>query len=415
MIHCIRIKLRMKVQQVLFFCFLSAALQDGNSGLSNAVSVFAGAEGGKGSMACSFRASGDTAFFCKGECKGDGILIKTEDSMARSGRYNVRYEDGSSGKRQVTVTITQLSKSDEGRYKCGLGGSLVPDVYDDFHLMITDEATLGSNDTFILTETVGGRVTVTCRAAVHKERRFFCRGECTKEEDVLLEIQKTVAHSGRYGIEFKEDKDYGLHVTITQLRKSDTGMYKCGYGSPLAPLSVYSFPIIVVDAPPTPEPKRTPAPFTASVPSASTPAPTQNLGFTPSSAVPETTNQPEATAATTEEPNWTLGPFPTSVPSASTAATQRSSSGSFTPSSSGPTEQISGSVSSTVSGSDFVLPLVVCVLVAAGSLVPAVLLYRWKKRRNSDQNSKNVEVPAIYEKLGRVPAASDSSSQIGRV
>lgn len=106
---------------------------------------------------------------------------------------------------------------------------------------------MGSNDTFILTEIVGGNVPVTCRAAVHNGTRFFCRGECTKEDDILLEIESKVAQSGRYGIEFKKGRDYGLHVTIRQLKKSDAGWYKCGYGNPLSPLSVYSFPIIVVD------------------------------------------------------------------------------------------------------------------------------------------------------------------------
>ena len=77
-------------------------------------------------------------FFCKGECKEEDILIKTDDVTAQSGRYSIRYEGESSGSRYVSVTITQLTKSDSGRYRCGLGGSSGPDSYTDFDVTVTD-------------------------------------------------------------------------------------------------------------------------------------------------------------------------------------------------------------------------------------------------------------------------------------
>ena len=89
-------------------------------------------------MSCHLTSSGSTKFFCKGECKEEDILIKTDDVTAQSGRYSIRYEDGSSGRRTVTVTITQLTKSDSGRYRCGLGGSSAPDAYTDFDITVTD-------------------------------------------------------------------------------------------------------------------------------------------------------------------------------------------------------------------------------------------------------------------------------------
>ncbi|XP_042265595.1 uncharacterized protein LOC121896033 [Thunnus maccoyii] len=138
MIFCIRIKLRMNIHHVLFFCFLSA-LQDGNTGLVNAINLFAGAEGGSGSIICHLTSSGSTKLFCKGECKEEDILIETDGVTAQSGRHSIRYEDGSSGRRSVTVTITQLTKSDSGRYRCGLEGSSVPDSYTDFDVTVTDE------------------------------------------------------------------------------------------------------------------------------------------------------------------------------------------------------------------------------------------------------------------------------------
>ena len=36
------------------------------------------------------------------------------------------------------MAIKQLTKSDSGRYRYGLGGSLVPDSYCDFDVIVTD-------------------------------------------------------------------------------------------------------------------------------------------------------------------------------------------------------------------------------------------------------------------------------------
>ncbi|CAK6980114.1 uncharacterized protein LOC121896026 isoform X1 [Scomber scombrus] len=359
MIFCIRIKLRMNIHQVLFFCFLSA-LQNGNTGLSNAVVLYVGAEGGSGSLHCYLTSSGNTKFFCKGECKEENILIKTDGVTAQSGRYSIEYKDKSSGRRTVTVTIKQLTKSDSGRYRYGLGGSLVPDYYCEFDLIVKDGATLGVNTRFISAETEGESVTVGCIDSVNGSRKFFCKDECKKEEDILVETAENRAQSGRYSIEYtKVSAIELLYVTITRLKKSDTGLYMCGYGRPLSPDSSYSFPIFVVDAP------------------------------------------------TTEEPNWTLQPFSTSVPSASTPATTQSlisSSGSFTPSSSFPETTEQFAAVSDVSCPGYFWPLVVCVPVII-VLVAVVLLfvYKLKMRRNSGFNtretsdSRKKELSVVYE------------------
>ncbi|XP_044206457.1 uncharacterized protein LOC122981771 isoform X3 [Thunnus albacares] len=295
MIFCIRIKLRMNIRHVLFFCFLSA-LQDGNTGLVNAINLFAGAEGGNGSIICSLTSSGSTMFFCKGKCKEEDILIKTDDVTAQSGRYSIKYKDGSSGRRTVTVTFTQLTKSDSGRYRCGLGGSSVPDSYSDFDITVIDAATLGENTRFLFVGTVGTNFTKGCLNTVNGSRKFFCKDECKKEEDILVETEENRAQNGRYSIEYREGSVFGLYVTITQLKKSDTGRYRCGYGRSSSPDSSNTFLIFVVDAPTTSKPNRTLRPFPTSVPSASTPTTTQSLisssgSFTPSSSFPETTEQ----------------------------------------------------------------------------------------------------------------------------
>ncbi|XP_067449730.1 polymeric immunoglobulin receptor-like [Thunnus thynnus] len=245
------------------------ALQDGNTGLVNAINLFAGAEGGSGSLICHFTSSGSIKFFCKGECKEEDILIKTDGVTAQSGRYSIRYKDGSSGRRTVTVYITQLTKSDSGRYRFGLGGSSVPDSYCDFDVTVTDGATLGQNTSFVHAETEGGNVTYPCKDTVYGSRKFFCKDECKREEDILVETEENRAQNGRYSIEYTKGSVYGLHVTITQLKKSDTGRYRCGYGRALSTNSSDRFPIFVVNATTTSEPN----------------------WITPSSSFPETSEQ----------------------------------------------------------------------------------------------------------------------------
>ncbi|XP_062283203.1 uncharacterized protein LOC133987778 [Scomber scombrus] len=110
------------------------------------------------------------------------------------------------------------------------------------------EAPLGVKTHFIPAGTEGGSVTRVCNAAVYGSRKFFCKDECKKEEDILVETAENRAQRGRYIIEYREGSTSGLYVTITQLEKSDTGRYKCGYGRALSPDSFDWFPIIVVDA-----------------------------------------------------------------------------------------------------------------------------------------------------------------------
>ncbi|CAK6980113.1 uncharacterized protein LOC121896026 isoform X1 [Scomber scombrus] len=369
-VHKLRIKLRMNIHQVLFFCFLSA-LQDGNTGLTNAIQLYAGAEGGNGSLSCYFTSSGNTKFFCKGECKEENILIKTDDVTAQSGKYSIKYEDGSSGTRILTSTFTQLIESDSGRYRFGLGGSLFPDSYCDVDLIVTDEATLGVKTGLIDAGTEGGSVTYGCGGTVNGSRKFFCKDECKKEEDTLVETEGNRNQSGRYSIEYIEG--YGLSVTITQLKKSDTGWYKCGYGRPSSPNSFDWVRIFVVDAP------------------------------------------------TTEEPNWTLRPFPTSVPSASTPATTQSlisSSGSFTPSSSFPETTEQFAAVSGVSRPGYFWPLVLCVPVIV-VLVAVVLLFVYKPKmmRNPGLNaretsySRNMELSVHFENRPPVSMSEDPDYQ----
>ncbi|GLD71905.1 polymeric immunoglobulin receptor-like isoform X1 [Lates japonicus] len=207
----------MNLHHVLFFCFFSA-LCGGNSGLVEAkLTLFTGPEGG------------------------------SDDVRANRSRYSIEYKGESSGRGIVSVTIRNLTQSDSGRYRCGLGGSLVPDSFWSFGVRVSD-GLLDKNSGFIQTDTEGENVTHPCKDAENRDRIFFCKGECKKEEDILIETDKNRAQSGRYSIKYEKGSPFGLYVTITQVVKSDSGQYMCGYGRALSPDSSRTFSVIVVDA-----------------------------------------------------------------------------------------------------------------------------------------------------------------------
>ncbi len=106
---------------------------------------------------------------------------------------------------------------------------------------------LDGNSGFVRTDSEGENITYGCSNTVYGRQKFLCRGDCTKEEDILIETEENQAHNGRYSIEYIKGSAFGLHVTITHVIRSDTGRYRCGYGRPLSPDSYRSFPIIVIE------------------------------------------------------------------------------------------------------------------------------------------------------------------------
>ncbi|XP_038577462.1 uncharacterized protein LOC119904912 [Micropterus salmoides] len=125
----------MNMHHVLLFCFLSAALCGGN----NAETLIR-TEGGSVTAACHFSLFGRRKFLCKDECKEENILIETDSDVAQRGKYSIKYKEGTFplSSTVLYVSITQLTKSDSGRYRCGLERRLLPDAYLEFEIRVTD-------------------------------------------------------------------------------------------------------------------------------------------------------------------------------------------------------------------------------------------------------------------------------------
>lgn len=93
-------------------------------------------------MECSFSLSGRKKFLCKDKCEEGDVLIETEDDAAQRGRYSIQYEEGSFpvSSTVLYVSFTELTKSDSGRYSCGLERPLLPDSYQEFEVRVIDGA-----------------------------------------------------------------------------------------------------------------------------------------------------------------------------------------------------------------------------------------------------------------------------------
>ncbi|KAK2850839.1 hypothetical protein Q5P01_007115 [Channa striata] len=200
----------MKIQNILFFWF-SSALCAANTGLvGSKLAVFTAPQGGSGTMYCYLSLSGSWKFFCKDECAEGDILIKTENQ--------------DSYRKKLSCFSVNHKRSPE---------------------------LLDGDYGFVRTVAAGEEVIYGCNIDVKKGRMFFCKDQCKQEKDIYIDTSDDTARSGRYSIKYTEGSVFGLYVTITQVTKSDTGWYRCGYGEPSSPDSFLRFQILVVDAVPS--------------------------------------------------------------------------------------------------------------------------------------------------------------------
>ncbi|XP_033981423.1 uncharacterized protein LOC117478542 isoform X2 [Trematomus bernacchii] len=276
----------MKVSHTLICFFFLFSLQDGNTGLVSAqLSVYSVIEGEDVRVECPFPSYRIRKFFCKEPCRRKDILIETTDAPAQRGRYSIDYEN-----RDYFVTITQLTKSDSRRYRCGVGLYLSTASYEYIEIIVVDAMLVGAEKT--IDARTGGNIVVECYFTEYGNKKYFCKEEC-EGEDNLVEITGYIFSKDKYSIEYVEGTPTGgsVYVSIKQLTQSDSGWYRCGLGRTYSDDPYQRFMLIVTDALTTSTPS-------SSIPSASTETSNQSESSTSSPASPKTTEQPESTTTT---------------------------------------------------------------------------------------------------------------------
>ncbi|KAL3975112.1 hypothetical protein ACER0C_023738 [Sarotherodon galilaeus] len=123
-----------------FEVVVAEALLDGNDPAQ--LKHFNKETGSSLTVGCYFNQSGGQKFFCRGECGENEVLLQTDDEDASKDRYRIGYR-GPSGETYggggiVYVTITQLTESDSGRYRCSLNPSPGQGSFRDFEISVTD-------------------------------------------------------------------------------------------------------------------------------------------------------------------------------------------------------------------------------------------------------------------------------------
>ncbi|XP_023186562.1 uncharacterized protein LOC111608107 isoform X2 [Xiphophorus maculatus] len=104
---------------------------------------------------CKFNFNGNPIIFCKENCEGENILINTTEGSTKKGRYSTSYETHYTSA-FLHVRISEVKRSDSGRYRCGFGKDRSQDY--EFYLDVTEATTSEPNwtlKTFPLTMNKG--------------------------------------------------------------------------------------------------------------------------------------------------------------------------------------------------------------------------------------------------------------------
>ncbi|NXT91124.1 PIGR protein, partial [Anhinga rufa] len=130
-----------------------------------------------------------------------------------------------------TVTLTELKKSDTGAYRCGIG-TANRDLYANLNLTVLADAG-ALRPTELVWGELRGSVTVLCPPGDTQggEKRFWCkvgRTSCALIADTSGYVRKS--YQGRIFIAPQESSG-AFKILINDLKKEDSGLYRCGTGS----------------------------------------------------------------------------------------------------------------------------------------------------------------------------------------
>lgn len=99
--------------------------------------LYAGS-GGTIVVECAFARSDIWKYFCRDDCQADNLLIETTSTLSvKKSRYTLEYIKGFDTQAFLLVSISQLTTSDSGRYRCGMG-RLRSQVHKEFRVVVKD-------------------------------------------------------------------------------------------------------------------------------------------------------------------------------------------------------------------------------------------------------------------------------------
>ncbi|NXU47112.1 PIGR protein, partial [Turnix velox] len=174
----------------------------------------------------------DRKYWCKmvqsGFCQ---TVVSTTGytSKAHVGRVSLK-DNPQNG--TFAVTLMELKWNDTGTYRCGIGNTN-SNMYISLNLTVVADAVDSEPPELILGE-LHGSVTILCPAGDPQvgEKKFWCklgRTGCTLIANTNGYVGRN--YQGRIFITPQESSG-AFKVLINNLKKEDSGLYKCGMGSP---------------------------------------------------------------------------------------------------------------------------------------------------------------------------------------
>ncbi|NXW90701.1 PIGR protein, partial [Alopecoenas beccarii] len=172
----------------------------------------------------------DRKYWCK--IAGNGVchtIISTTGYVSTQHVGRVFLEDIPQNG-TFTVTMTELKKNDTGTYRCGIG-TTNRDLFVSLNLtVLADAAALGPTE--LVWGELRGSVTVLCPPGDTRggEKRFWCklgRNGCALIADTDGYVGKS--YQGRIFITPQESSG-AFKILINDLKKEDSGLYRCGTG-----------------------------------------------------------------------------------------------------------------------------------------------------------------------------------------
>ncbi|XP_014835346.1 PREDICTED: polymeric immunoglobulin receptor-like, partial [Poecilia mexicana] len=206
--------------------FSLLALQVGNSGSFKEIIHFYRLPGEDLSIICYNLSPGPWQIFCRENCQGENVLINTTSNKETSGRNSIEYSERVHDKSyNLTVKVSNVTHSDSGLYRCGLNDS--PSTFVKFKGVVPEALLDGGKDHHLYKD-AGSSLTVACSFNSSGKTKYFCRGGCEEEENILVYTDGVRAQSGRYSIGHSKHKSSDVfYVTIKNLTQSDSGRYRC--------------------------------------------------------------------------------------------------------------------------------------------------------------------------------------------
>ncbi|XP_026223995.1 polymeric immunoglobulin receptor-like [Anabas testudineus] len=241
----------------------------------------------------------------------------------------------------------------------------------------------------IYTGAEGGNASLGCGLSPIGSMKFFCREQC-QEGNILIKTAAVTGTSGRYSLTFINDTNGRqiLVVAFTNMAQSDSGLYRCGFGTSSGPYSYWDFEIRV-----------SVAPFNiidgqnATIPCNNTVSGSRFIFCKNMCIIKEDflINTTDITAQTGRYiVQYVQGSLSTIITQVTTSDTGWYWCGYGSPSSLVsvfPMIVVDAPTHSSVSQPPYLWPLVVCVSLVAVLLLAAFLFYKWKTKRNLGGNS----------------------------